>query len=183
MGCSSRACAQPGHGGWNRGDPGWVASCAVLPDPWLARCRRSTHTPLCSCCSRLLDSWIADARRHGIRAQNVVSWVRRKLGTDITVFRQRKDGTLGCATPCVLCSRELARFDLRVNCSLEGGRWFRGRVTDCDAPEAVLTSGQRRMIKGKAAMLAERRRKASDTPSANHASPNVPLLVFAPATT
>lgn len=98
---------------------------------------------------RLLDSWVADARRHGVPGSRVVSWVRRKLGGDITVYRCRQDGSLGRATPCLLCSRELARFDLRVHCPLDDGAWFCGRVTDCGAPEAVLTSGQRRMIKGK----------------------------------
>ncbi|KDD74807.1 hypothetical protein H632_c1061p0 [Helicosporidium sp. ATCC 50920] len=98
---------------------------------------------------QLLDSWVADARRHGVPGSRVVSWVRRKLGGDITVYRCRQDGSLGRATPCLLCSRELARFDLRVHCPLDDGAWFCGRVTDCGAPEAVLTSGQRRMIKGK----------------------------------
>lgn len=98
---------------------------------------------------RLLESWIADARRHGVPAFRVVSWVRRKLGSHMTIYRRRKDGSLGCATPCLFCSRELARFDIRVHCTLEGGGWFSGRVTDDGAPAAVLTSGQRRMIKGK----------------------------------
>lgn len=115
----------------------------------VGRCASPTPTINPSFHGRLLESWIANARRHGVPASRVVSWVRRKLGSHMTVYRCRKDGTLGCATPCLLCSRELARFDIRVHCSLEGGGWFSGRVTDVDAPAAVLTSGQRRMIKGK----------------------------------
>ncbi|KFM23210.1 hypothetical protein F751_3401 [Auxenochlorella protothecoides] len=114
----------------------------------------STHR----CCAerRLLEAWVADARRHGVPAARVVSWVRRKFGAHMTVYRCRKDGSLGCSTPCLLCSRELARFDIKVHCSLEGGAWYSGRVTDVGAPAPILTSGQRRMIKGKAACMAER---------------------------
>lgn len=96
---------------------------------------------------RLLQSWIADARRHGVPAHSVVSWVRRKVGPDITIIRQRSDGSLGCAAPCVLCQRELLRFDLRVHCSLSGGGFFSGRLSDCGAPKPLLTTGQRRMLK------------------------------------
>lgn len=43
----------------------------------------------------------------------MVTWVRRKVGPDITVWRHQKDGALACATPCIMCSRELAKFDMR----------------------------------------------------------------------
>ncbi len=69
--------------------------------------------------TRLLEAWVADARRHGVPAPRVVSWVRRKFGAHMTVYRCRKDGSLGCSTPCLLCSRELARFDIKVHCSLD----------------------------------------------------------------
>lgn len=97
---------------------------------------------------RLLQSYTQAARRHGVPPHAVVSWVRRKLGPDLLVLRRRSDGSLGCAAPCVLCRRELLRFDLRVHCSLGGGAgFFSGRLSEPGAPPPALTGGQRRMLK------------------------------------
>jgi hypothetical protein len=114
---------------------------------------------------------VAAARRHGVPQHKVVPWVRRKLGPSVVVVRFRGDGSLGCSVPCVLCQRELTRFDLKVHCFLggtstaaggsdgEGGgaeagggdggggpRWFCGRMSDVGAPTPVLTAGQRRTL-------------------------------------
>ena len=89
---------------------------------------------------------MCEARRHGVPAHKIVSWVRRKLGPEVLVLRYRADGSLGCAAPCVMCARELNRFDLRVHCPDASGEWFSGRMSDTDAPPAFLTSGQRRML-------------------------------------
>ncbi|KAL4457697.1 hypothetical protein ABPG75_012562 [Micractinium tetrahymenae] len=127
------------------------------------------------CCAerRLLDTWVLAARRHGVPSHKVVPWVRRKLGPAVVVLRFRGDGSLGCSVPCVLCQRELNRFDLQVHCFLgagpgcgsggsgasrsaaaasstacaggEGG-WFSGRLSDAGAPTPVLTAGQRRTL-------------------------------------
>lgn len=88
-----------------------------------------------------------EARRHGVPPQRVVIWIRRKIGGDIAVVRYRSDGTMGCAVPCVLCQRELKRYDLRVHCSIGGGDFFSGRLSEQGAPPALLTAGQRRMWK------------------------------------
>lgn len=105
------------------------------------------------CCAerRLLDSWVDAARRHGVPPHKVVPWVRRKLGPSVVVLRFRGDGTLGCSVPCVLCQRELTRFDLQVHCYLGaeasgGAQWFTGRLSDEGAPAPVLTAGQRRTL-------------------------------------
>jgi hypothetical protein len=101
---------------------------------------------------RLLDTWIAAARRHGVPQHKVVPWVRRKLGTAVVVLRFRGDGRLGCSVPCVLCQRELQRFDLQVTCYLGDlaasgePQWFSGRLSDVGAPSPVLTAGQRRTL-------------------------------------
>ena len=60
----------------------------------------------------------------------------------------RTDGSLGCATPCVLCRRALIAFDLRVSCppGASGGGWYCGRLCSPDAPAPTLTSGQRRLL-------------------------------------
>jgi hypothetical protein len=89
---------------------------------------------------------VNEARKSGIPKHAVVTWVRRKAGGNIVVWRQQKDGSLGCATPCLLCSRELARFDMRVHCSQGGDSWYSGRLTDECAPEAKPTAGQIRTI-------------------------------------
>jgi hypothetical protein len=56
------------------------------------------------------------------------------------------DGTLGCATPCVFCQRELLRFDLRVHCSQAGQSWFSGRLDEAGAPESKPTGYQRKQL-------------------------------------
>ena len=103
---------------------------------------------LCLCCMhRLLDWWIRQARKHGVKPNRIVSWVRRKLGTSICIYRRLCDGTLGCATPCLLCQRELLRFDLRVHCSQGAALWFSGRMSDAGAPKSQLTGMQRRSFR------------------------------------
>ena len=104
---------------------------------------------------------MAAARRHGVPAHKVVPWVRRKLGPTVVVLRFRNDGSLGCSVPCVLCQRELTRFDLQVHCFLGAGasghggtadagngtgQWFSGRLSEPGAPTPVLTAGQRRTL-------------------------------------
>lgn len=116
------------------------------------------------------------ARRHGVPSHKVVPWVRRKLGPAVVVLRFRGDGSLGCSVPCVLCQRELNRFDLQVHCFVGAGpggggtasggagsaastsasagaatagpegEWFSGRLSDAGAPTPVLTAGQRRTL-------------------------------------
>jgi hypothetical protein len=95
---------------------------------------------------RLLDVWVSQARRHGVRPHQFRSWIRRKTGPDIVVWRQRVDGTLGCATPCIFCQRELLRFDLRVHCSQAGQSWFSGRLDEAGAPESKPTGYQRKQL-------------------------------------
>jgi hypothetical protein len=92
----------------------------------------------------------------------VVNWVRRKIGPDIVVWRMLGNGELGCSTPCVLCARELARFDLRVHCLVANGAqedpsaWFSGRLTDAGAPTCKMTSRQKLQICRKEVKAAER---------------------------
>jgi hypothetical protein len=95
---------------------------------------------------RLLECWVAKARRAGLARHQIVTWVRRKVGGHVTVFRTLADGTLACAAPCLLCQRELVRFDLRVHCSLSHEAWFSGRLTDEAAPPGKLTARQRMMM-------------------------------------
>ena len=103
----------------------------------------SAHYPA----RRLLAGWVEKARRAGVAPQRVVTWVRRKLGGDVTVFRHKADGSLACAAPCVWCHKELLRFDLRVHCSLGGDAFFSGKLSDPGAPAPALTGGQQRMLR------------------------------------
>lgn len=102
----------------------------------------------CACTERrLLDSWVEQARRHGVKPHQFRTWIRRKTGPDLVVWRCRMDGTLGCATPCILCQRELLRYDLRVHCSL-GDTWFSGRLDEQGAPTCKPTAGQLKLLFG-----------------------------------
>ena len=88
------------------------------------------------------------ARRHGVRPHQYAAWIRRKNGPDVAVWRQLKDGSLGCAVPCVLCQKELLRFDMRVYCSMSGGCWYHGRLDEEGAPPCKPTTGQSRLMFG-----------------------------------
>lgn len=97
---------------------------------------------------RLLEGWLGQARRHGLRPHQFRSWIRRKTGPDLVVWRELTDGSLGCAMPCILCQRELVRFDLRVHCPMPGQIWFSGRMDDAHAPTCKLTHGQTKLMFG-----------------------------------
>ena len=75
-----------------------------------------------------------------------VRWVRRKMGGILDVERELRDGTSGCAFPCVLCRASLEKFDLVVRCVAPDGTDFRGRMRDPDSPPSKFTSGQKRMF-------------------------------------
>jgi hypothetical protein len=96
------------------------------------------------CCAerQLIRSWVSKAIRHGCRSSHVVSWVRRKAGSHISVWRFLSDGSMGCSMPCSLCRTELIRFDLTVHFQHWEGM-FDGKMTDDGAPVSKLTSGQK----------------------------------------
>lgn len=98
-----------------------------------------------SCPNRLLMAWEELARKHGVPQHRVVTWVRRKLGPDLSLVRWTTQG-VGCAAPCVFCTRALIKYDLRVHCPLGDGGWYSGRMDEPCAPLPVLTSGQRRSM-------------------------------------
>lgn len=89
--------------------------------------------------------WEDAARKHGVPQHRVVTWVRRKLGPDLSLVRWTAHG-VGCAAPCVFCTRVLIKYDLRVHCPLGDGGWYSGRMDEPCAPAPVLTSGQRRSM-------------------------------------
>lgn len=118
---------------------------------------------------RLLDAWVSEARRHGLRPHQFRTWIRRKTGPDLVVWRHRMDGTLGCATPCVFCQKELLRYDLRVHCSLTGEVWYSGRLDEQGAPVCKPTAGQLRLLFGQSP-YPTREPKAPGTSSNNSSS-------------
>lgn len=87
------------------------------------------------------------AKKKGLSGSRAVTWVRRKLGPDISTWRVNASGTICCAVPCVFCRRELLRFGFRLSCPLGQGEFFCGRLDDEAAPASKLTSQQRLAIK------------------------------------
>ena len=105
-------------------------------------------------CGRLLNDWVVQAKKHDVWLHNIVCWVRHKIGSHISVWRWRSDGSLGCAMPCTvtlshtfhitvsywdgsvctLCSCAILKFHLKVHCSQANSNWFTGRLTDHHAP-------------------------------------------------
>ncbi len=77
------------------------------------------------CCAemKLIGQMEASARRHGVAKSGVVRWVRRKLGSHLTIVRYLADGRTACAVPCIFCRRLLVSYDLVVHCSLSDFEW------------------------------------------------------------
>ena len=114
----------------------------------------NNNNAMCSnhrCCAerRLIAEKIREARKHGVAPDGTVHWIRRKYGKDISVWRiifdnNEKKYEYGCSIPCVLCRRELIRFDFNVHVTTGTEQWFHGYLTNDDAPVSKLTSGQMR---------------------------------------
>lgn len=103
------------------------------------------------CCAErnLLDSWVVRAYKQNVPKHQIVRWIRRKAGAQLTVWRQLADGSLGISVPCIVCRNALQAFDLRVRCMVAPGEWFAGHLTDTEAPVPKLTSAQERTLKGR----------------------------------
>lgn len=97
------------------------------------------------CCAerRLISHFVQQARKKGVPPARVVSWVRRKMGTEVCIWRQCADGSYGCSVPCPMCAKVLIRFDVKVRCCLGDGQWFKGRLDDPGAPMGKPTTYQR----------------------------------------
>lgn len=118
------------------------------------------------CCAerRLIGHWVEQARKKGVPRAKIIAWVRRKMGSDISVWRHTSDGAYGCSVPCPLCARVLIQFDVTVHCYLGEGRWYRGRLTDPGAPEGKPTTFQRlHIFKTEEKSLPRAPRVAKDT--------------------
>lgn len=126
-----------------------TAACGYSTHCELHRCHRAHAASRCCAERNLLSSWVIKAQKQNVPRHQVICWVRRKAGGQLTVWRQLADGTLGVSVPCIVCRNVLAAFDLRVKCMVAPGEWFRGYLTDKDAPQAKLTSAQERMMGGR----------------------------------
>jgi hypothetical protein len=60
----------------------------------------------------------------------------------ISAFGVNVENHLGRSVPCVLCRRELVKFDFDVHMVKEDGSMFVGKLTDDDAPASKPTSVQ-----------------------------------------
>ena len=116
-------------------------------DYWEAKkkCCPSTHIKCAE--RRLLDACIMEAEKRCIPPYKIKSWIHRKMGGVVSVFRFRADGTVGCCVPCYACRKELLKYDLVVHCLDPDGRLFCGKLDDEDAPPSQFTSGQRRNLR------------------------------------
>lgn len=95
---------------------------------------------------RLLYSWERIARRHGVPSRSIIHWVRRKMGNQISIWRQTEGKNNACTYPCVLCKETLLRYDIKVFCYTPEGKIFSGKLNERNAPLSVLTSSQRRLF-------------------------------------
>lgn len=105
----------------------------------------STHR----CCAEraLLDAWVTMATKNGVPSHSVVHWVRRKTRGYMRVERYVHGNVAGCCVPCILCRKELERFDMFVRCTLVQGDVFEGKLhEDSKAPPSRFTSMQRRFF-------------------------------------
>lgn len=104
-----------------------------------------TSSTVCICAERrLINHYIREAQKHSVAPYKIASWIHRKTGGTLTIYRNRADGSHGCSIPCIFCKREILKLGLRVQCCLHDGQWFVGYLDDDNAPCSKLTSGQRR---------------------------------------
>jgi len=69
------------------------------------------------------------------------------MGGVVEVERLLRDQTPGCSIPCILCRKELERFDVRVECVIvTGERSYSWRIRAPDSPVSVFTSLQKRQF-------------------------------------
>ncbi len=123
-----------------------TAWCIAPANPRTLRSPSVTYLPE----RRLLSSWIHEARKHGQRPHQVKSWIRRKAGGTVCVWRHLTDGSLGCSVPCVCCRKLLTDHHLAVTCVVSAqGEWWTGRLDEPGAPASKPTSRQQRDLKFK----------------------------------
>ena len=77
----------------------------------------------------------------------MATWIRRKMGGHLLIWRCLCDGSFGCAAPCVFCVKTLAVYDFQIHCPLSASEWWHGRLGDAMAPPAKLTYAQRQAVK------------------------------------
>ena len=106
------------------------------------------HSSSHRCCAeRLLLAWfVRSAIVHGVGRHGIASWVRRKAGNTIIVWRHTASGTLGCALPCPFCRKVIDRFGLRVKASIACDVWREYDSVSEIGGLRNLTSAQRRSL-------------------------------------
>lgn len=112
----------------------------------------ATSTHRCCAERNVLEKWVRLASKNGIHPHSIIPWVRRKMGGYLVVRRSLCDDSPGCSVPCILCLREIQKYDLVVRCTFdaEDGRpcIFEGKfVPENTPPPSVLTRGQKRMFR------------------------------------
>ena len=84
------------------------------------------------------------ANKKGIRKYNFSKWVHRVYGT-MNIWRVRKDGSVGCSLPCVLCRKSIERHHLQWT-AYDGQEWVHSTKTEI-LPKSKPTNKQRRQMK------------------------------------
>ena len=63
----------------------------------------------------------------------------------MVIYRSRKDGTIGISIPCVLCRRQIDKFQIRW-VAHDGKKWVYSDKTDTPIPVSRPTSKQIRTL-------------------------------------
>ena len=94
----------------------------------------------------MIDAFVRQARKKGVKEHRLIHFVRREVGTHINVLRFDSEANPQCSVPCVLCRTQLIKFGISVRCITPSGECFSGALDDETAPKSKLTSGQRRRM-------------------------------------
>lgn len=91
-----------------------------------------TKNSLTMCAERLLlqETWRVFERK-GVPAARIRSRAHKHVRR-VAVERVRADGTSGESTPCVMCRKELVKWDVRVSFRGKEG-WEQCRAADIDS--------------------------------------------------
>jgi hypothetical protein len=86
---------------------------------------------------------LRECTKKGFRVHDFPKWLHRKYG-DLVVWRPRKDGVIGVSIPCVLCRKEIEKFNIQWM-AFTGETWVHSN-RDPDVPKSFPTHKQKRWM-------------------------------------
>ena len=106
----------------------------------------ATHNDCIKCAERrIISQLLRKSVKNGVKIHNFATWLHRKHGK-LIIWRNRRDGEMGNALPCVLCRKSLEKYKIRWKACIGGDNWVNSTHLDT-LPKSKPTNKQRRVMK------------------------------------